>query len=342
MSKKPWELHAIVILQVLFFGVTISERWFGSFNESQGMILGSIVLALVGLFRGNRFVWWITICVFSVLSMVTLGADGSLIAEHGFRSHWLLRNAHALVLLSVGTLGLLLSCWFRDAMPPPAATVFEDAPLLGRIAGVSASLLFLGGALVSLSIVALIQYRRYSDVSYCWTSLKTVTSAEADFRANDRDSNGRQDFWTGDVQGLYGLIPKGGTAPIKLIEYSIARSDGDPLLGVYPPIPEAPYPKIGAWTAALREDRSVTPSERYRSPNAPLNTDRFGFILYPDDYIGGNRWAYIVNENNTVFRRQLIAEIKGSDRLPPGPVRDPECRHWPSDEELRAKWSKLD
>src|SRR6185436_9860966 len=40
------------------------------------------------------------------------------------------------------------------------------------------------------------------------TSLETITSAQADFRANDRDGDGINQFWRGDIAGLYALIPR--------------------------------------------------------------------------------------------------------------------------------------
>ena len=66
------------------------------------------------------------------------------------------------------------------------------------------------------------------------TSLKTLASAEADFRANDRDWNHVNDFWTADVRGLYtltsaavpGASPNNTSDPaIKLIELSVASAD---------------------------------------------------------------------------------------------------------------------
>ena len=71
------------------------------------------------------------------------------------------------------------------------------------------------------------------------TSLKTLSSAEADFRANDRDWNHVNDFWTGDVKGLYTMTSSavrgngGGTTDpaIKLIELSVASADADGKIG---------------------------------------------------------------------------------------------------------------
>ena len=44
-------------------------------------------------------------------------------------------------------------------------------------------------------------------------SLKTIVTAQADFRANDRDGNGVADYWRGDIAGLYVLKPQGSEPP---------------------------------------------------------------------------------------------------------------------------------
>jgi len=60
-------------------------------------------------------------------------------------------------------------------------------------------LIFLGvGVLIAaIAIPGLISSRRASNERIASTTLKTFTSAEADFRANDRDMNHVNDFWTG-------------------------------------------------------------------------------------------------------------------------------------------------
>ena len=59
-----------------------------------------------------------------------------------------------------------------------------------------------------------------------------MASAEADFRANDRDGNRIQDFWTGDVAQLYGMRSVGSTEMIKLIEISLAGANFNNPVGV--------------------------------------------------------------------------------------------------------------
>ncbi|HVR83252.1 MAG TPA: type II secretion system protein, partial [Planctomycetota bacterium] len=57
--------------------------------------------------------------------------------------------------------------------------------------------------IAAIAIPGLLSSQRASNERNASTSLKTLTSAEADFRANDRDWNHVNDFWTGDVKGLY-------------------------------------------------------------------------------------------------------------------------------------------
>ncbi|HUR38122.1 MAG TPA: DUF2950 family protein [Planctomycetota bacterium] len=147
------------------------------------------------------------------------------------------------------------------------------------------------------------------------TSLKTITSAQADFRANDRDGDKVTQFWRADIAGLYALAPGGGPA-IRLIELSVAAADDRPVLSIAPYA--KPAPKSGYWYRALRH-----------ADEAVLDANlRFAAECHPADYPKSGRWTFIVDENNTVFRADL------------GHGRGIEV--YPTDDELRAKWSKLD
>jgi hypothetical protein len=80
-------------------------------------------------------------------------------------------------------------------------------------------------------------------------SLKTLATAQADFRSNDRDGNGVHDFWRKDAAGLYVLAPKGGE-PIRLIEIGTALADDripDEALALGPRTPKGGY-----WFRAIR------------------------------------------------------------------------------------------
>jgi hypothetical protein len=54
------------------------------------------------------------------------------------------------------------------------------------------------------------------------------------------------------------------------------------------------------------------------------------------------KYAFILNENNTIFRRPLKGDIRPSGKTPPGPMKTPGYATWPADDELKANWWKLD
>src|SRR5262249_39129655 len=96
-------------------------------------------------------------------------------------------------------------------------------------------------------------------------TLKTLATAEADFRANDRDENHVNDYWVADISGLYRVDPG---AAIKLIELATATADARPCVPLdkadtFPGAPkqhasrlikvEKPSPKAGYWFAAIEK-----------------------------------------------------------------------------------------
>ncbi len=145
--------------------------------------------------------------------------------------------------------------------------------------------------------------------------LKTITSAQADFRANDRDGDGVNQFWRADIAGLYALTPGGGPA-IRLIERRLAMADAHPRYEIGAEGERAPLK--GYWFRSI-------PGADEKTVDA---ASRFAAVAYPADYPKSGKYTFIVNENNTIFRADL-GHGGGVDAFP-------------TDEELRAKWSKLD
>jgi hypothetical protein len=160
-------------------------------------------------------------------------------------------------------------------------------------------------------------------------SLKTLASAQADFRGNDRDDNKIQDFWRGNIAGLYGVVPPDSSEMIRLIELSVAGADSDPAgvleVGakgpgqVAPDRYTTPSPKAGYLFKALRHA-----DER---PDA-LDRDRFAACAYPDDYLVSGMLTFIISEDHTIFKKDLGAQG------PPAVYPDPAT--------LQREWSKLD
>src|SRR5581483_9809124 len=170
--------------------------------------------------------------------------------------------------------------------------------------------------IASIAIPGLLASQRASNERNASASLKTLTAAEADFRANDRDGNHVNDFWTGDVKGLYTMTScavKGAlndtTDPaIKLIELSIASADADPTNltagGENCPLSTFAYPnnKAGYWYNALATDAGQTGSDAtYQQDTGGIvvmgtvhNYWRFAFTCWPESLSAG-KFVYLID-----------------------------------------------
>jgi hypothetical protein len=169
-----------------------------------------------------------------------------------------------------------------------------------------------GASLVALSMGAYTRWRSdriRENEQAASIAIKSLSVAEADFRANDRDWNHVNDFWTGDVAGLYYVRPNDGTnAPeIGLIPREVAEADAAPLKALVP----VPVPYHGYFFIALIEDDSLKGSAesifRQDTGGSPPmgkvhNTSKFGFCAYPAEYGVTGKFTFLINENNTVFK----------------------------------------
>jgi hypothetical protein len=176
-------------------------------------------------------------------------------------------------------------------------------------------LLLVAGAVLALGMPCLFgPCCRVSNERNASATLKTVTSAQADFRANDRDGNKVNDFWRGDIAGLYALKPKGETEAIKLIELSMAGADDRPVTDMTAYTVRAP--KAGYWYRALLHEGEKAPDPQ-----------RFAAMAHPSEHRQEMRHTYIVSEDNIV-RRLDLRRTGGVPLYPADPA--------------AAGWSKLD
>jgi prepilin-type N-terminal cleavage/methylation domain-containing protein len=184
--------------------------------------------------------------------------------------------------------------------------------------------------IAAIAIPGLLAAQRASNERNASASLKTLTTAEADFRSNDRDGNRVNDFWTLDVFGLYGLVPLTGGATalagdttsatniIKLIEPSLAGADADSDEAEYDNItfaasivagsPKAGYvyhkfeaQDDGAGAVALENDTDG--ATMYGDCH---DRNRFAFMAAPESLSAG-KLLFIVNADNTIWKYNLPA-----------------------------------
>jgi len=151
-------------------------------------------------------------------------------------------------------------------------------------------------------------YNRFSTPRNAAASLKTLAIANADLRTNDRDDNKVNDYWVGDVSGLYWLARVGGSE-IMLIEMSIATADARPrpVPGGHPQDPFAPKAGYAFRALTYYEDRSGR-SVPYDTGDG-RNPSAFGFAAYPADYRLLPAESFIINERGTVHGKDLKGAI---------------------------------
>lgn len=178
------------------------------------------------------------------------------------------------------------------------------------------SILALG--LVTLAVVsplfpAVREYRRAPQAPE--SAIRMILTAQADFRMNRRGGDPLPRFWRADIAGLYALAPGGGPA-IKLIEVSLAAADERPRTDLSDHAARAP--REGYWYRAIRHANE--------DPQA-LDPDRFAYCAFPDSP-EGNGLLYVVDERKTVYRAEARTR-RGVEVFP-------------SDQELKSRWSKVD
>lgn len=132
------------------------------------------------------------------------------------------------------------------------------------------------------------------------TSLRTIASAQADFRWNDRDGNGKNDFWRGDIAGLYALEVQGQA--IKLIELSVAAADDRATTKIESHALKAP--KAGFWYRALSHADEHVPGR-----------DRFAASGFPESLASGRYGTYVISEANVV-RKKMLGHARGIEVHP--------------------------
>lgn len=160
--------------------------------------------------------------------------------------------------------------------------------------------------------------RRASNQRNASARLKSAVTAQADFRANDRDGDRINNFWVKDVAGLYGI--ETGGEPIKLIMIEIAQADRSAGRGRYASVKEEKT-SAGYSFAVLKGCREGGKSIVYDDGKGRCLA-RFGLIAYPAPYPQAGRLTYIVNEGNTIYAKDTGG--KPVDEFP----QDPEKEGW--------------
>jgi hypothetical protein len=160
-------------------------------------------------------------------------------------------------------------------------------------------------------------------------SLKTLMTAEADFRGNDRDGNGVNDYWVGDVSMLYCMAPPKGES-LRLIELSVAsadlapmkaRSQGHKTIEGYAILSSKAGYNFRAVTHYVDEKGQRTAYDA----GGGRNKERFGFCAVSVSRSAGKK-TFLMNESNLIYWKDTNGTVVDT---------------FPADL-LKEGWTKLD
>jgi prepilin-type N-terminal cleavage/methylation domain-containing protein len=194
--------------------------------------------------------------------------------------------------------------------------------------------------IAAVAIPGLLAAQRAAGERNASASLKTLATAEADFRSNDRDGNLVNDYWTADVHALYALIPAVGTSTtvpgdvavtdniIALIEPSLAGADGltqqalygnlefDDGIGTGSPKSSYVYRAFGRISNGTESSvLAIDTDGNNRYYGLAHNYANFAFAAFPVS-IGSGKLIFVMNQNNTIWKYNLgsgyAATFKGA------------------------------
>lgn len=141
-------------------------------------------------------------------------------------------------------------------------------------------------------------------------SLKLIREVESIFRSRDYDRNGINDYWTGDVSGLYRLLNSDGLQ-IKGIDLDLAEADTDPIAPIANYVGSAlghAMPKDGYYFTAMTTDEtgSIYRINPLRGTNIyALHNSKFAFCAYPEIYEETGKNIFMVSHDGTIWRKDI-------------------------------------
>ncbi len=217
--------------------------------------------------------------------------------------------------------------------------------------------------IAAIAIPSILRSRMSANQTSAVGSLDTIFKMNNQFRTNDSDRNGENDYWVETVWGLY-AVESGGGKKIELIPRSLARSDyegteeGAPShqSGMDTHSEDALAPSSGyyvAMQAGTNEGGSTAqtaPCEtEYAGTNDFTSEHRFSVTAFPELYDNTGTRGFMLDESGTTWtvdaKTQLASgeQFNGngdgdSDSPNVGEGDNPvECR--PMADNLESEWS---
>ena len=210
--------------------------------------------------------------------------------------------------------------------------------------------------IAAIAIPGLLRARIASNERNASASLKSVVTAEENFRSNDLDRNQVNDYWTGNIAGLYCLQVAATDNPIAALnDIGVASADIDSGNAAAVAFSNANVsynsallltssPKSGyAYQALLKDAEDAVYAQSTDGGVSVHNFGNFGFAAVPVAWDSTGNHVFIVNEGASVFRRDFgpsTAAVFFGTPLQTFDGSNP--FNYPSAAELSMNWGKVE
>lgn len=181
--------------------------------------------------------------------------------------------------------------------------------------------------IAAIAIPGILAATRAANERNASASLKQFVSIQITFKSSNSDNDQYSDYWTSDVAGLYYTNPvsnQTASTMIKMIELSVALADADPAAnygGSWGVAAHSGSSKAGYWYHHM--DRYQTAAATFVNYITDASTDRWGIIAAPNTYPSSGKLAFIVNEEGTMWKRDVQDDAAVWSTKPTSPAQDP-------------------
>lgn len=173
------------------------------------------------------------------------------------------------------------------------------------------------------------------------SSLWLLVSSEAVWLQQDVDGNGRKDYWTYDVSCFNRMYREDNQTKVSFIPIDLAKADAHPAaldqstktFGSAPQMENwaniTTAPKLGYFFRAMLTDAQgqlYNQNEVGNTEYKATNNSRFAFVAYPAEYGRAARRTFIVNQEGTVYGKDLGSDAKKTILQWPG--NNPTAEGW--------------
>ena len=207
--------------------------------------------------------------------------------------------------------------------------------------------------IAAIAIPGLLRARIASNERNASASLKSVVTAEENFKSNDLDRNAINDYWTGDIAGLYCLqviattnavaaLNDIGVASADIFQNGAAFASAD--VNYNAALLLASSPKTGYCYQALILDQQGTVYAADTGDGFPVHSfGKFGFMAVPVSWDSTGNFAMIVNEGASVFRQDFgVATVAPVFGVQQGTFDGAIACDYPTAATLSANWGKVE